>query len=551
MADKVYDAVVIGGGTKSLVTALYLQAYGGLKTCICEARHELGGCWHWQDGPAPGFSMDVHATVMWDWYFLPILYDFPKFEEYGGKFFYHPGAQAMVFKSSDEYLVTYHRKYDPTGELTAKELARFSERDADTFLKIDKAYMEPGGRKEVSLQQMYSLPLAPDQPEPVDLWMMNYLKRPDAVYDERKMRMGALQGLREIWDGIPIRCYLLSSLPFMHMGPDEAFGSAVLSFALPFTREMNFVVGGTHMIAHSMIRLFVENGGEFFSKSEVDKVMIENGEAKGVRLVDGTEVRAKIVVSGVDPYQLCFRFIGGGYLDAKVTKKIANLERIWQAGIAGCVFAVHEFPNYKAAKFNSVFEGGIHGVLIWDKADEMEAADIFSALLRGIELEEDQVLCMGQHTELDPTRAPQGKHVIYAGALGLILSARNEREWIKYRRWLADKVLKNYQKVAPNMTWDNVIDYSTITAYELSKLKANMPFGNENIIDWIPSQAGKFRPIPEWAAHRIPPIKNLYGTGAAWGCAPGAHCAQGYTCYKAIAIDHGLKKPWEEKNRPW
>jgi phytoene dehydrogenase-like protein len=551
MSDKVYDAVVIGAGTKSLVTALYLQAYGKLKTCILETRHELGGCWHWQDGPAPGFSLDVHATVMWDWYFLPIHYDFPNFEEYGAKFLYHPGAQGIIFRKSDDYLATYHRKYDPTGELTAKELARFSEKDAETFLKIEKTYMEPGGRKDVFLQQAYSLPAEPDQPELMDIWMMNYLKRPDAVYDERLMRMSGLQGLREVWEGVPVRCLLLTTLPFLHMGPDDAFGTAALSFALPFSREMNFVVGGTHMIAHSMIRLFVENGGEFYSKNEVDKIIIENGEARGVRLVDGTEVRAKIVVSGVDPYQLCFRLIGDGCVEKKVVKKIDNLERTWQAGISGVMLALQEFPNFKTSKYNPIFQGGMHGIIVWNRPDEMECYEEFADLMKGKEHENPQLIDMMHQTAIDPTRAPQGKHVISAGALGHVVSARNEREWINYRRVLADRLLKVFQDVAPNMTWDNVIDYVVFSAWELSKLKVNMPFGNENIIDWIPSQSGKFRPVPEWAAHRIKPIKNLYGTGAGWGTPPGASCCQGYTCYKAIAIDHGLRKPWEEKNRPW
>jgi phytoene dehydrogenase-like protein len=552
MADKTYDAVVIGGGSKSLVTALYLQAYGGMKTCIVEDRHELGGCLHWQDGPAPGFSWDVHATIVWDWYFLPILYDFPKFEEYGARFRYFPAVQAIMFKSSDDYLVIYHRKYDPTGELTAKELARYSKQDVETFLKLEEHYMEPGGRKDAALQQMYSLPPEPGQPDALELWTMNYVRRPDAVFDDRMMFMSANQGMRTQWEGIPLRCYLLSTIPFMHMHPDEMGGFAAVSWAVPFSREYSFVAGGTHNIAHAMVRLFVENGGEFYSKSEVDKIIIENGEARGVRLADGTEVKAKIVVSGVDPHQLCFRFIGNGHLDAKVMKKITNLERIWQAGIAGATFAVQDYPNYTAAKFNPIFEGGVHNILIWKEMDENQAALETNDLRQGIDPENPyQLFAFGVHSAIDPTRVPDGKCFVATASLGLVLHDRSEKEWLQYRRWKANQSLRTLQAVAPNMTWDNVIDYRVNSAYEMSKGKRNMPTGNENVIDCIPSQMGRFRPIPEWADHRIPPIKNLYGTGAAWGCSPGANSAQGYTCYKAIAIDHGLRKPWEEKNRPW
>jgi L-2-hydroxyglutarate oxidase LhgO len=43
MADATYDAVLIGGGTKALITAMYLAKYGGMSVCIFERAHEAGG----------------------------------------------------------------------------------------------------------------------------------------------------------------------------------------------------------------------------------------------------------------------------------------------------------------------------------------------------------------------------------------------------------------------------------------------------------------------------------------------------------------------------
>jgi hypothetical protein len=58
------------------------------------------------------------------------------------------------------------------------------------------------------------------------------------------------------------------------------------------------------------------------------------------------------------------------------------------------------------------------------------------------------------------------------------------------------------------------------------------------------------RPIREFATHRIANIKNLYGAESAW-MLPSGMADVGYTCYKAIAEDFGLRKPWEEQGRPW
>ncbi len=76
------------------------------------------------------------------------------------------------------------------------------------------------------------------------------------------------------------------------------------------------------------------------------------------------------------------------------------------------------------------------------------------------------------------------------------------------------------------------------------------PNGNWICIDPISSQLGANRPIPEMADHRTP-INNLYATGIAWGMDMAASSTQGYTCYKSIADDLGLRKPWEEQGRPW
>jgi phytoene dehydrogenase-like protein len=46
MADKTFDAVIVGGGNKALLLALYLIKYGGMSVGIFERRHEVGG-----DGP--------------------------------------------------------------------------------------------------------------------------------------------------------------------------------------------------------------------------------------------------------------------------------------------------------------------------------------------------------------------------------------------------------------------------------------------------------------------------------------------------------------------
>lgn len=52
MADKTYDAIVVGGGHNGLITACYLQR-AGLKTGIFELQAKLGGAVTSEEGPVP------------------------------------------------------------------------------------------------------------------------------------------------------------------------------------------------------------------------------------------------------------------------------------------------------------------------------------------------------------------------------------------------------------------------------------------------------------------------------------------------------------------
>ena len=57
-----------------------------------------------------------------------------------------------------------------------------------------------------------------------------------------------------------------------------------------------------------------------------------------------------------------------------------------------------------------------------------------------------------------------------------------------------------------------------------------------------------FRPIPELSDNRTP-IKNLYATGVGFPFGVGASVGESYSCYKIIAEDFGLAKPWLEPGK--
>ena len=85
MADKTFDAVIVGGGNKALLLALYLIKYGGMSVGVFERRHEIGGCLATEELSAPGFRGNTHANIILPWYYAPVWRDFPDFWEYGAQ----------------------------------------------------------------------------------------------------------------------------------------------------------------------------------------------------------------------------------------------------------------------------------------------------------------------------------------------------------------------------------------------------------------------------------------------------------------------------------
>ena len=138
MADEAFDAVIVGGGTKGLQLALYLMKYGGMSVGIFERRHEIGGCLCTEELSAPGFRGNDHANIILPFYYAPVWRDFPDFWDYGARWDQHLVSDGFVFRDNETAIAIYSDKHDPTQERSAKEIARFSENDADTWLKLWK-----------------------------------------------------------------------------------------------------------------------------------------------------------------------------------------------------------------------------------------------------------------------------------------------------------------------------------------------------------------------------------------------------------------------------
>lgn len=92
----------------------------------------------------------------------------------------------------------------------------------------------------------------------------------------------------------------------------------MMILAMMHNREVGYPVGGSLEFARAIERRYLDLGGEIHYRSRVESILVENDRAVGVRLVDGTEQRADIVISAADGHATIFDMLESRYASDKV-----------------------------------------------------------------------------------------------------------------------------------------------------------------------------------------------------------------------------------------
>ncbi len=546
MADKTYDAVFVGGGNKALLLALYLIKYAGMSVGIFERRHEIGGCLCTEEISVPGFRGNPHANIILPWYYLPVLRDFPELWDYGIMWDQHLCSDGFVFKDKENCLAIYSDKHDPNQEKTCAEIARFSEKDAQLWrqmwdLEQDDAFQ----------RCMMDMIFTPAEVKMADASIIErqaelYPKMIEAGFeiDDLLMKASHLRIAREWFDSPELQsCVLRFCVSSVIDITDAGQGAGSFLGMASTLPTIGFTRGGTHMAAHAVHQLLNQMGCDFHINKHVDKAIIENGKATGIRLSDGTEIKAnKLVISTLSPWQLIDDLIGAEHVPAKLKKRVDILDKEF-----GCLmwysFAVHEAPKYKAEAFNpDIHECQWLG--LQPDPDPMHIArECLYEKLHKFPPFEDFAPTVGCHSLVDPSFAPPGKHVVQNEQLCPPAGAFTEKEWLEIKNRYADELIQIWQDYATNMSWDNIIGIDTNSPYDANRQANLLPNGTMAGIDRAAYQVDENRPTPELANHRTP-IENLYATGGCWHVGSNAGSSEAYNCYKIIAKDLKLDNPW-------
>jgi beta-carotene ketolase (CrtO type) len=549
MADLAFDVVICGGGNKALMLAMYLTRYAGMSCAIFERRHEIGGGLATEEMAAPGFRGNTHANMMLPWYYAPLYRDFPDFWDWGGQIDQYKCSDGAIFLNNHTCTSIYSQKVDPTQEKTARELARFSEKDADTWLKITKLFNMDEFQR-IIMDPLLNPHEWQQRPEFLErqVAVLPYLV--EAGLDpEPYMNASPLEAVRMLFESPEVQYPVLRFFPSgAYNVRDTTKGLHVLAMAGTLT-TLGYARGGTHMIAHACHQILVQEGCKIFTHAEVSKVLHDGSRATGIELADRTRIEARkmVVTAGLSAWQL-LDLVGRDVFGDEICRKVDALSTRNLGSIMWYSFALNEAPKYTAEEFNPDIHETFWLGLAPDPDVEHIARECDEANEGRIPPMEDFNPVVWCHSLVDPSYAPPGKHVAQHEMQGPRATDLSEKDWLKLKVKHAEDMITFWSRFAPNMTWNNVIGVDTNSPFDYRRMKNLAPHGNFAGIDQTPSQSGTNRPTPELANHRTP-IPNLFCTGGYWYVGGEASSAQAYNCYKIIASDMNLPGPWQEAGK--
>jgi len=529
MPDATYDAVIIGAGHNGMALGAYL-AKSGWKVAVFEKRGEEGGGLCTEELTRPGFLHNVHANYHTLVGICPVYDDLELMTRHGLRYVQPPVQMASVFH--DGTALTVHTDL----EKTCASMARFSRKDAETFHRL---YEETRGYRDLILRTlMYSPPLSMrDITKALVTW---------GVEDKSQFLSVHLrhQSINEFLDhhfeDDKIKAHLAFHATLAGYAIDRK--GLAISYPLLLSKIDNWhvCVGGSHALAHSLWEALAQAGGRVFLKHGVDRILMEGGKATGVRLEDGSVIRARhLVASSISLEQTFLQMVGRENLPAPVAKEVGEFPHM-----DSTFFSVHlamtELPAYRAADFDA----DVNKAWVINAGYESLAQinQDWRDLRKGL-LVDPKPNC-AVNSLFDPCDAPAG---CYTGLLrqqaAFKLADGGPEAWDKVAREYGQRCIDAWAKVAPNMTGRSFLEWATYTPLDIVRRMPNMVQA-----DWIGGLIDldnllDRRPGPVLCDYRTP-IGNLYMCGATQHPHGFVTFAPAYNALEAIAEDHKLERWW-------
>jgi len=112
--------------------------------------------------------------------------------------------------------------------------------------------------------------------------------------------------------------FLREAFPLAFELPEFPMVAMMMTLARMHNRASGYPIGGSLPFAQSIEKRYLELGGEIVYGARVEEILVEENRAVGVRLADGSEHGADVVISAADGHATIFDLLGGRYCDETI-----------------------------------------------------------------------------------------------------------------------------------------------------------------------------------------------------------------------------------------
>ncbi|CAJ61715.1 MULTISPECIES: phytoene desaturase family protein [Frankia] len=421
------DVAVIGAGHNGLVAACYL-AKAGLRVAVVEAANLPGGMT--TSGPfiaeAPGHTVNTCAVDI-----IALLHSqIPRelsLREHGLRLV-KPDPSYVSLHPDGSSLALWR---DP--QRTAEEIRAFSRQDAAAFLD----FVNLLDRVMATAVPVMGADMARPSPSLVVGVARELVRSRRRMSDIVALLTGsASMAVDERFQHPVVRGALLNLAAGAGPVSEPGSGLGFLLLALLTRVGVGRPVGGMQSLTTALINCLESAGGTVTVAARVAEITRAGDTVRGIRLTDGRTLRARAVVSSVDPWTTLRELVDGDVISQSTA---ARLDHASANRIGSGVFKIDMALSEQIEVTGHIRADGVdlrRPTLLLGTAESV--VDSYAAASRG-ELPADPALWVAAPSGEDPTQAPPGQETLYLYALAVPVHPRSG--WEAIRQSAVDSVL--------------------------------------------------------------------------------------------------------------
>ncbi len=383
-------------------------------------------------------------------------------------------------------------------ERTCEEIARLSRADAEAYRRLIAEY---DGVKEVFSRARTTPPgFGPSLEELL-------LEHPRGRIWLREAALSAWDIIRRRFESRHVRAFMVWQA-FQTLVPIDAAGSGMLAYSIVFGRQRrswSVPRSGSGALTDGLVAFVEDHGGTVLCNRRVARLVLEDGRCAGVETDDGERYMARTAVLST--------------IHVKHLVQMAPAEAWGEEflhGVDTYEIGVPGMAAYFATTAAPLFDtpDGPRGAVSAGTAGWPEQVLELGRAVRDRRPYDAGVpwLLVATPTLVDPSRAPEGQHTVKLLSPQTWELPEGAGSWEQHKQTVVRRQLEHVRRFAQGLADEDIVTSYVKSPEDIERSNPHMVHGAFHGGDRGYAFSGKLRPVPGWAAHRMP-IPGLYQTG--------------------------------------